>query len=139
MGYTEQTIKVDPLARKVEDKNAAGQAAGMAISSDASASTAIAGGASATFSVTLASSYGLRLYAFPEFTLYKTTVSAANAIPDGASVTPSDYDILAWIDKRASDTNNIVLKVYVRNTTAGSQTILLRANFRYILESKSVS
>lgn len=133
----------DSRSRKIEERYAGQEAVRMNVSSDVSGSTALdaSGGANdkVTYTVTLSNPYALRMFGFPVFSLFETSVATNNLIPFGSAVTPSNYRIFWSIDWQTTDAYNVKLKVFVQNLSAGVKTVLIRANFRYIIESGSVA
>lgn len=143
MSYTEETVRIDPKARKIVDLQAGGQAVNFNTTSDVtlSASLDAAGGANdkTTFTITLSNVYALKCFGIPIFALYESSVAANNQIPNGSAVNPSNYRLFWWIDYQSTDGNNVKLKVFVQNLSAGAKTVYLKGNFKYLLESSSAA
>lgn len=74
-----------------------------------------------------------KTFVVPDITIYQGSVANANSIPDGANVTATNYQII-FMGNDWGQTNNIntVTKVYVRNISAGTQTIILKLISRVI-------
>ncbi len=66
------------------------------------------------------------------YTLYETSVDPANVI-NGAAVRSYNYDWRWWRDWGQSDNNNVKDYVWVKNNTGSTQTVVMRANWRYII------
>lgn len=105
------------------------------LTSDGVYSNTLSAGASDTVVATLSNSDDLRLFAMPAVTLYDTTPSDANKIPDGSSVNPNNWEFSMWIDWGDSNNNNVVHKTFIKNTSVGSRTFHYRINFRFMLEA----
>lgn len=110
------------------------------VTNTASASTTLNNGDAATFSMTSSSMAGGILNAETDVTLYLGSVSAANAFPDGANITMSQWQIMGpftdWGAVNAGK-NNVVTKIFIRNISAGTQTVLFRGWARTIINSLS--
>lgn len=92
-----------------------------------------------TVTATLSNAGGKRLFGMPTVSFYETTQTATNSIPDGSSIAASDYVVTHWIDWGASDNSNIVMKSWIKNNTGGTQTILYRIQYRYLVDKGGLS
>lgn len=81
-------------------------------------SATLAAGADTVFSMTTASQKGIPIFVQEDISLFESSISEANLIPNGSSITTSDYQIIGpWREQVAGDEKNIVSKIYVRNNT----------------------
>lgn len=132
----QEQVKQDSLKRTIQLKRSSGEFLNLDLSADASASFTLDGNDAAVVSATLSSTRDLRLFGFCFFSFYQTSVSASNLIMGGAN-TSGDYYITFWNDLDDSDGNNIVFKAFIYNQSGSTQTILVRENFRFIVEEAS--
>ena len=70
--------------------------------------------------------------------LYQDSVLAANRIPNGANIDPDDYQVYMASDWGAlpadkNDISTLVAKIYIRNLSNSSKTVLERCEVRYII------
>jgi len=137
-----ESVKVDKLARKVEEKLGASELINLQLSSTGTASANLdaTGGANdqVTWTVTLINDFNLRLFGMENVSVYESSVASANKIPSGSAVDAADYQIVIWTDWGQSDNNNIKLIVFVRNLSAGAKTVVLRVNYRFLVEGSDV-
>lgn len=98
------------------------------------ASITLSNGQETTFTITTQSiNRGVLLFCIPDITLFVGSVALGNALPGGANVTSSAYQVVfLGNDWGSTDDNNVVTKVFVRNVSAGTQTIILKTQSRVI-------
>lgn len=132
----QEQVKEDQLKRTIDLKRSSGEFLNLALSSDGTASFSLVANDAAVVSATLSSATDLRLFGFCFFSFYLTSVSVDNLISGGVN-TSGDYYITFWFDLDDSDGNNIVFKAFIFNNSGSDQTILVRENFRYIVEEAS--
>ncbi len=88
-----------------------------------SSSVTLAAGADTVFSMTTASRKGVPIFVQEDISLFETSVSAANLIPNGTNIDMADYQIIGpWREQDSGDGKNIVTKIYIRNTSAVAAT-----------------
>lgn len=104
------------------------------IADSASLSTTIPAGNRATLTSTLTDNQDPNriLLAVFHVTAYQGSIAAANAIPNGSSVTASDYDIYYSHDWGTNNNRYSSGIHFVRNTTAGDKTVLWDLHWRFI-------
>lgn len=76
------------------------------------------------------------LFIIPEVTIYKTSVSAANAYPSGANWSTANtmnFQVETYFDRAQSDGNNLKFYVIMKNATGGSLSCYFVADFRYVV------
>lgn len=104
----------------------------------AQATTSLTNTQSTVFTITTTSTSGAQLMTLPYFSLYMTSVSAANIFPDGANVTMSSWVVIPFInDETNSTTGSCVAKIYVQNNTGSTQTLIIRTQSFSIINSIS--
>ena len=130
----EESKKVDSRIRSIDGKIASTELVKIRLSDDASASMVLADAESATVTVTLINAENLRLFAIPQMTFYVGSVATANII---YSETYDKFSFLMFqeLNLDSSDGNNVVLTGFIQNISGSSQTILVRANWRFMIES----
>lgn len=94
--------------------------------------TGLVSGGGTVFTYTLTPAVAKILISTFHFTLYETSVATANVI-NGTDVRSYNYDWRWWRDWGQSDNNNVKDYVWVRNNTGSTQTVVMRANWRYII------
>lgn len=138
MSEITQKVRLDKLARNVDGKRAAGNLIGFNTADLAQTNFVLdaLGGSNdqAIITMTLSSDLGLKIFAIPEITLYKTSVADANVIPDGASVNEEDFRFHTWIDYNSSDGNNLKSKTFIKNLTASPVTVYFKGDWRFLVE-----
>ena len=110
------------------------------ISSDASGSATIADNAEENVTVTLSDNSGDAdriILAVIHVTAYETSVSAANAIPYGSSLLFDDYIRFNAHDWGSNDNLKSTAIDQVVNLSGAQQSVLWRANARYIGQSST--
>lgn|SRR3972149_459980 len=135
----EESVKVDKLNRTINAKRSSTQFLSLQLSSTASASITLADGQSGTFINTLSSASNSRLFGFPNISLYVGSISATTIISDGTGINPDSFKWAIWVDWGASDNNNIIAKAYIQNNSGGTETILFRSNWRFLVEGATIS
>lgn len=86
-------------------------------------SATLASGEDVVFTMTTQSSKDVRIWTQENISLFEGSISEDNLIPAGANVTASDYQIIGPIrDQSSGDGNNIVSKIYIRNTSSTPST-----------------
>jgi len=141
-----ESAKVDLKARKKTEKLVSGDFLSFSVI-DCSAPPSFGGGPAsggileatggrdqATWTVTLSHTKDARLLAMPEITLYQDAIATANTIPSGANVDAADYQMLIWIDWGETNNNNVKIKVFLRNKSAGTRTVIFIGAVRFIVE-----
>lgn len=104
----------DILPTATQSRNLAGNT--IAFSEYATTSVTLSAGSFTTIAATVADIQGAGILTVPDITLYEGSIAAANQIPNGSSITPSDYQIVGpWQDERANNGSDTVTKVYLRN------------------------
>lgn len=109
------------------------------VSNLGSASFGMGNGDGITVTATLSNDTGKRLFAMPTVSFYEGSEDLDYSIPDGVNIDAGDYLVTHWIDWGSSDNNNIKLKSWIRNNSGGSQTILYRAQIRFLVDQGGVS
>ena len=115
-------------------------------------SVTLSNGDDATFSLRFINELDADLLVEPEWSLWQTSISSANLIPNGASIDMSDYQIMGpwneWTEvifnegdvEEPIPTFASVSRMYVRNISAGASTVIIaRARLRYITNLLQVS
>ena len=139
MADLEEIVTEDKLKRTIEKKKLSCQFIDFLLADTASTSftfdAAGSAGAEAVVTVTLQNSNNLKLFGTPHFTFYESSVDSANIIQGGANIAEGDYEVIFWMDLDGSDGNNLVFKARILNNTVSSQSILVRVNWRFIVEA----
>lgn len=82
---------------------------------------------------TLTQNQGAKMLASVEVGVYIGSVADANQLPGGSGITESNYQVIGpWFDWADTDGNNVVLKIYVSNISAGTVTIIFKLSDRYL-------
>ncbi len=115
------------------------------VSENAEASSTISNGEDTVFTLVFINQMDADMIAEPEFSLWKTSVSAANLIPNGSGIDMSQFQIVGpwneWTEVLLTDGAidvavpkfAIVSRIYIRNISAGASTVIVaRARVRYI-------
>jgi hypothetical protein len=135
----EESIKKDAKIRTVKGAKGSSVLLNLSLSDTASATTTLdaAGGAAdqASFEVTLSNSKNLFMFGVPQMSIYVDSVAAANKVY-GSSYNDTDFDMWQWLDHGLTDNLNVKLLGFIRNKTASSQTILVRVNWRFLIETE---
>lgn len=85
------------------------------------------------FTISVVNDAGAKILTTVDLTLYVDSVSADNALPGGDNIDESQWQIIGpWNDLRATDGVGQEIKVYIRNISAGTQTVLVNAQARVI-------
>ena len=89
------------------------------------------------FAVTTSAKNGQRIFCVPDISVYVGTVTAANQLPGGSSITESDWQIVFMgNDLNTTDSFNTKTDVYIRNISAGaSQVVTIRTQSRVIVNT----
>lgn len=99
-------------------------------------SAPLGNGDQAFFTITTSSNSGAKVLVNVDIALYIGAELPGLQLPGGASVDESQWQVIGPIsDWNDSDGNNNVHILYVRNISAGSQTLLLRTASRVIVNS----
>ena len=102
----------------------------------ASGSTTLGNGDQTVFTITTTSGSGAKVNVASDVTLYIGSVAAANQLPGGSAIDESQWQVIGpWNDWGATDNVNVKTLIYVRNISAGSQSVLLRTISRTIVNS----
>lgn len=117
----------------------------VSVSDNLEASVTLNNGDDTIFTLLLINNRDADLIAEPEFSLWETSISSANLIPNGSSIDMSQYQILGpwneWSEIVIADgsvdvaipTLAVASRIYVRNISAGASTVIVvRARVRYI-------
>jgi len=84
-------------------------------------SATLAAGIDTVFEMTTSSKLGVPVFIQEDISLFESSLSAGNLIPNGANIDMSDYQIMGpWREQSDGDGKNIVSKVYVRNAGVAS-------------------
>lgn len=133
----EESIKVDKLLRSVDKRKSSEQFLDLGLTDTASGSIVLADGASATFTITTEHDEDLRIFVTAHISAYESSVSTDNKIQGGDNIGNTDYDLAIWCDWGGTNNNNVVHKAWVYNKSGSQQTIVLRMNARYVIETAS--
>lgn len=110
------------------------------LSLTASGSTTLGNGEQVLFTNSLTQEQDARLMSIVDMSLYVGSLATSNQLPGGSSIDESDWQVIGpWYDFASSDGRNIKVLLYVRNISAGSSTLLLRTQHRYIVDVEGVS
>lgn len=106
----------------------------------ASGSATLANGDQAVYTITTSSDSGAKVNVGADVSLYVGSVAAANQLPGGSGIDESQWQVIGpWNDLQATDSINHKVKVYVRNISAGSSTVILNTKSRVIVNSPTPS
>lgn len=130
----QESISKDIKIRTHDDKRGSEEIVQLRISDVAEATYTLANNAEQLITVTLSNDKDLRLFGFPQLTMYVDSVSEANRLY-GATYTYAEFDFFNWVDWGSTDNNNVIFLVYVRNISGGSHDVIINVNFRYMIES----
>ena len=147
MADLQESIKVDKWVRTIDTKLLGPEFVNFNLSDTASLTFTLpkAGdaGANTTVVATLANSEGLKLIGTAHFTFYQDSVSSANIIPGGSNIgilgSAYNYEVSYRYDLNLTDGSNIKFAASILNNKNSDQTIVVRVNFRYIIESATGS
>ena len=134
MANLQESVKVDKLIRQVKGVKASSQTVQLGTSVTASASLSLDNNSSSVVTVTLAHAKGFRLFAIPQMTFYQDSVDAANIIYSDA-FDSTKYTMYQWKDFDSTDNNNVVLRGFILNISGSTQSLVVRANWRFIIET----
>ena len=105
----------------------------------ASGSTTMENGDSVTFNITTTSTSGAKIVAQVDFSFFAGAIDADHEIPFGSSVTGSEWQIIGpWSSWADTDNLNTVTRVYIRNISAGSTLVTVKATSRIIVNSPTL-
>ena len=106
----------------------------------ASASSSINDGEQVVFTIQTLSKAGVRLLTIPDISVYIGSAVGANQLPGGSSIDESQWQVIGpWQDLAASDGFDVITRVYVRNISAGTSTVILQVKSRLITNRLDVS
>ncbi|MDD5407019.1 MAG: hypothetical protein PHE73_08795 [Sulfurovaceae bacterium] len=109
------------------------------LSNVAAASTTLGNGQQAVFTMTTTGSSGARILADTDITIYMDSISAANAFPGGANIDMSQWQMVGpFNDWGATNNINNKSRLFLRNISAGSHTVVFRGQCRLIQNSVSL-
>ena len=122
------------------------------VSNNLEASTTISNGEDAIFTLIFINNLDADVIGEPEFSLWKTSVSSANLIPNGSGIDMSQFQIMGpwneWTEVLltggligiAVPKLAIISRLYIRNISAGASTVIVaRARIRYITNKDATS
>lgn len=130
----QEKVSRDIRIRTADDKRTSENLVQMKISDTASATYNLSNNAEQLITVTLQNDKNLRLFGFPQVTMYVDSVSEANRLY-GTVYTYAEFDFFNWVDWGSTDNNNIIFLVYVRNISGDTHDVIINVNFRYMIES----
>lgn len=112
----------------------------ISITGSVSGSSTLNNGQYAIFTITTTGTSGNRTFVVHDWTLYIGSVAAANALPDGASITPTQWSVQTFVnDFGSTDNVDTVTKIYVQNVSAGaSQKVIIDVQARMIQNSTTL-
>lgn len=134
-----ESIKSDSLKRVIQGKEIGTNLVSYNLSNTAEDSFTVLNGRAVYITATLRNSNDLQLFATSHLSIYENSVSEANKVPSGTNVDASEFKLGFWYDLDSSDGKNVKFIAYILNNTASSKTIIVRVNFRYIIEASVVS
>jgi hypothetical protein len=89
--------------------------------------------------ITVTNESGARILNSSDISLYVGSIATANKIGWGASVDESQWQIIGpWSDWGSTDGVNQTIIVFVRNISAGTQDVILRAQVRTITNTRTI-
>ncbi len=107
---------------------------------EATGSTVLGNGDQALFTITTSSNSGAKVMVAADIAVYIGTAVTANQLPGGASIDESQWQVIGpWNDFESSDGINTKTLVYIRNISAGSQTVILKTASRVLINSATPS
>lgn len=109
------------------------------LSETGSASTSLGNGDQVVITNTLSQKYGARLLSFVDISVYVDSVATTSQLPGGTSIDESNWQVIGpWYDWAATDGQNVKILLYIRNISAGSVTLYIRTQHRYIVDIEGV-
>ena len=97
-----------------------------------SASATIGNNVQVLLTHTVSQKNNAKMFAVPDISIYLGSVATNNQLPGGSSVDESQWQVIGpWNDWGTTDNQNSKTKVYVRNISAGSTTVLFRIKSRF--------
>lgn len=115
------------------------------VSNNAEAKKTLSNNEDTIFTALLINNKDADMIGEPEFSLWETSIAAANLMPDGSSIDMSQWQVMGpwneWAEivvaggsiDLAIPTLAIASRIYVRNISAGASTVVVaRARIRYI-------
>jgi len=98
-----------------------------------SASATIGNNVQILLTHTISQANNAKMFAIPDISIYIGSVSANNQLPGGSAIDESEWQVIGpWNDWGTTDNKNSKTKIYVRNISAGSSTVLFRVKSRFI-------
>jgi len=102
----------------------------------ATGSISLANGEEITFTITTSSNSNAKVLPVVDLTLYIGSVADANRLPEGSGITESQWQVIGpWSDWGATNNVNHKTKIFIRNISAGTQTVLIKTISRVIVNS----
>jgi len=97
-------------------------------------------GDKATITITTTNNAGAKLLGVADIALYVGSVATANIIPYGVSVDMSQWQMVGpFASLHETDGKNLVTQIYLRNISAGTQTVLVRDKTRAITNTITIT
>lgn len=139
MSNLKESVKIDNKIRTIKGAKGSSVLLNLDLSDDASATATLdaTGGAAdqATITVTLSNSKNLFMFGVPQMTMYVSSVADANTVY-GTTYDHTDFEMWQWLDHGLTDNLNVKLIGFIRNLIASEQTILIRVNWRFLIETE---
>lgn len=127
------------LKRQFEELKA-NQAPTLYISNTSQASFPLVSGDAVTVTTTFVNAEDKSLFAFPQVSVFKDSVSLANLWPNGSnwgSFTVRYLKVMSWLDWAETDNTILVFKTLLINDGLTDYNLIYKINWKYLLPGSS--